>query len=595
MSIVPLQKVTLCGVLAEKTETLEHLQGLGCLHLVSLRPPPEEPETSPPERPEAAYQALKYLLDCPDKRRPLHEDSVFDVDEFVERVLHNRQLTRHASDRRDFLRKRVQEVEPWGDFRFPPLEDLAGFRLWFYRVPHYKMKQVSAEGLVWQVVRGDHRNCYVVVVAEDEPPSQAMPVPRIHVGALSLSELKRRLEKVEIELEDLAAERQALTRWMLLLTRNLARAEDQASLNHAAAQTLDRDGVFAVQGWAPVRDLPRIRNFAERQGIVLLAEDPEPSDLPPTLLDNPENVAGGEEVVAFYQMPAYRSWDPSPVIFFSFAGFFAMILADAGYAALFGLLLVLFRKRLGKSKEGRRIATMGLVIVGVSVVYGVLAGSYFGVAPAPDSALASLWIIQLDDFDGMMRLAVVIGVLHLMIAQAVIAWRQRARPSALAPLGWIAVLCGGLLLWYGDRLGGWLLGIGSVAVFLFSSERAVHEPLDLLWRGLDGLLALTGLSKAFGDVLSYLRLFALGLASTSLALTFNQLAFGVIEAVPGVGVLLGILILLLGHLLNFVLSVVSGVVHGLRLNLIEFYHWGVSDEGYPFKAFAKKEPETWTI
>ena len=96
-------------------------------------------------------------------------------------------------------------------------------------------------------------------------------------------------------------------------------------------------------------------------------------------------------------------------------------------------------------------------------------------------------------------------------------------------------------------------------------------------------------SKLFGDVMSYLRLFALGLASASLALTFNQLAAQVQQAVPGLGLLLSFLILLLGHGINLLLAIISGFVHGLRLNFIEFFNWGLSEEGYPFQAFAKKE------
>jgi len=106
---------------------------------------------------------------------------------------------------------------------------------------------------------------------------------------------------------------------------------------------------------------------------------------------------------------------------------------------------------------------------------------------------------------------------------------------------------------------------------------------------LDGLRALTDVTKAFGDVLSYLRLFALGLASAALALTFNDLANQAARAYPGPGLLLALLILLIGHGLNLVLSLMSGVVHGLRLNYIELYNWGLSEEGYPFKAFARRE------
>jgi V/A-type H+-transporting ATPase subunit I len=113
--------------------------------------------------------------------------------------------------------------------------------------------------------------------------------------------------------------------------------------------------------------------------------------------------------------------------------------------------------------------------------------------------------------------------------------------------------------------------------------------MDYLWRVLDGLKALTGVMGMFGDVLSYMRLFALGLASASLALTFNDLAMQIRDAVPGLGLLLGLLLLLLGHAINLGLAIMSGVVHGLRLNFIEFYKWGMPGEGKAFQKFARKE------
>ena len=88
-------------------------------------------------------------------------------------------------------------------------------------------------------------------------------------------------------------------------------------------------------------------------------------------------------------------------------------------------------------------------------------------------------------------------------------------------------------------------------------------------------------------MLSYLRLFALGLASARLAITFNEIA-GTTAKVPGIGLLLAIIVLVVGHGLNFILAVIGGVVHGLRLNCIEFFNWSLPDEGYPFQAFCKK-------
>lgn len=115
----------------------------------------------------------------------------------------------------------------------------------------------------------------------------------------------------------------------------------------------------------------------------------------------------------------------------------------------------------------------------------------------------------------------------------------------------------------------------------------------MLSRLLTGLVALTGLSKAFGDVLSYLRLFALGLAGAQMAITFNDLARDAMTNIAGLGTLAAVCILLVGHGLNLLLVIMSGVVHGLRLNYIEFFNWGLDSEGYQFKPLRKRRIGIW--
>ena len=229
-----------------------------------------------------------------------------------------------------------------------------------------------------------------------------------------------------------------------------------------------------------------------------------------------------------------------------------------------------------------------------SAGWGILVGSYFG-APPPEP-LAGLKLLDMNDFDSMMKISVIMGAGHLILANLITAWRSRGSSRMLAPLGWVLLILAGISGWLRQQLDlEWILmAAGMGAILLCSSSRPWRGAKNQLWRLVDGLLALTGLSKMFGDVLSYLRLFALGLASASLAITFNQLATDVAAAVPGMGLLLEVLILLLGHLLNFVLAVVSGVIHGLRLNLIEFYNWSLSDEGYAFQPFTKREVNPWT-
>ena len=276
-----------------------------------------------------------------------------------------------------------------------------------------------------------------------------------------------------------------------------------------------------------------------------------------------------------------------------------MIMSDAGYAFVFAVLLATYWQRLGKTITGLRMRTLITTLVAFSFIWGIMIGSYFGVTPAETSLFGKLKILEINDFDSMMRLSVCIGVLHLSFAHIHKAWRLRHQGLTwLVPVGWILIMSGGLLLWFEQSFeqpedwyspaGKTLIGLGFAVIFLFSSRRKIKKPLDVIMRILDGLQGISGITKIFGDILSYLRLFALGLAGASLSLTFNNLAMQARE-IDGPGLLYSLLILLLGHGLNILLSLMSAVVHGLRLNVIEFFNWGLTDEGYPFKAFSKKE------
>jgi V/A-type H+-transporting ATPase subunit I len=238
----------------------------------------------------------------------------------------------------------------------------------------------------------------------------------------------------------------------------------------------------------------------------------------------------------------------------------------------------------------RRTRKLLTSITFACVAYGVLVGSYFGAAPSSSSWLGRLHWLDINDFNSMMRLSIGVGVVHLIIANAVTAWERRTQWTALAPVGWILTLAGGFAAYLGAFDQGLVSGVTGLAlVLLFSSTRRIHKLTDVLRRFVDGVLAVTNVSQAFGDILSYLRLFALGLASASLAVTFNQLGADIMGQERGIALLLGLLVLTLGHGLNFILGLVSGVVHGLRLNVIELYNWSVFGEGKPFEAFEKRE------
>ena len=599
MTIIPLAKVTLIGLAADKGQLLDGLQRLGCMHIIPLVAPSEE-EAFVTSRPsEDARRAVRYLMDVRRRRHQTRVDADFDFDRIVAEALANQRQRREAEDRLLALEKRLRELEPWGDFDLPGLEELGGLRLWFYRVPHPKVaafrRALPDLEVPWQLLYESPRHAYFALIASEEPDPAALPVPRSHVGSEPPRAVRQELDRARSAFEDVEAEHESLSRWVFLLSKHLAQAEDAQARAQASGMTRDDPTFVQLQGWLPRRDLPRLQAFTDRQGLAFLAEVPEPADKPPTLMENPTTLAGGQDLVTFYETPGYRDWDPSIVVFFSFALFFAMIMADAGYALVLAVVIGLLWKRMGRTPGGRHFRILCTVGLSFSLIYGVLAGSYFGVEPPPSSLLASLKLLDLNDFGEMMKLSLLVGALHLLLGNGVVALRAPSVAGRARPIGWMAVILGGMTIYLGAGTAAALhigvgFGVGGLlTILLLSSERPIRHPADLLLRLLDGVGSLTDITKLFGDVMSYLRLFALGLASASLAITFNQLASQVVESDVVLAVPIALLILVLGHGINLLLAIISGFVHGLRLNFIEFFNWSLSEEGTAFQPFNKKE------
>jgi V/A-type H+-transporting ATPase subunit I len=630
MAIAKLWKLTLYGRSADQAATLAGLQRLGCVHVANLRTQP----TSLPDEPDGRRrlrQALRYLETAPEPRPSASRGETCDATALAARALEVAEQQRTLRAERDELAAQVKRFAPWGSFDLTAVRDLPDLQVWLVRLPHHlsplrspevrKAFEGGADATSRQasvLTSSDAEFEYWAVLSHAAP--QGLPIAPQLAPATPLAVLRRSLEEIEQDLEQLEVQRNGLARWSKRLRAELDAADDEFARRQAAQKLLHDVDLFALQGWVPVERQDALRRFAADAGLALTLEEPRDADSPPTLLANPPLLGGAEDAVQFYITPAYRSWDPSWAMFASFSLFFAMIMADAGYGVvlLTALLIVASRPRL--TEPTRRVVRLGLTMAVATIVYGMLVGSYFGMTPPAGSLLDRVvWKTSgapiTENRAAMMLLSASIGVAHLMLANLITAWQRRASSQALSNVGWAMALAGGLALaiarietlpllpWAARNLGTdlpllvarveavgtWALGGGLTAVFLFSSARplASRQWSDWAWRPLEGLLGLTALSKAFGDALSYLRLFALGLASTQLAATFNDLAADVAQ-IRGAGVLLGSLVFLAGHTLNLALGIVGGVVHGLRLNCIEFFSWSLTDEGYPFQAFEKK-------
>jgi V/A-type H+-transporting ATPase subunit I len=595
MSILTLKKVTVVGLNTDQYSILDGLQNLGCMHVVPMGKMPTEPEKHINPQAEDARKALRFLSEIDSTRRQIMRKDDFNVDETITTCLDLKTKIRRASDKKDFLIARLNAFKPWGNIQYSDPAEIDNQFLWFYQLPIKLRHALNDIELPWQIVGKDTKQYFVVVISPNEPAEDLLPVERVHLGAKSYSQLLDELEATELVLDELQTQRYGLTRYIYLLSVNIAHADNKAAKLSATQKMLIDDDIVALQGWVPEKKQSALNDFAQKHKLVLCIEKPKTDEIPPTLLEQSEKLDSAKDLAMFYQVPGYYGWDPSKLLFASFSLFFAMILADAGYGLVLSIMLLLYWKKFSTSAKMKSYRLLAISLTGCTILYGMLVGSYFGITPQANTLLGAAHILDIDNFDVMMKLSIIIGAIHIGIANISMAYVTRHKRSALAKVGWLFIIYGGLLYWllmdyiHGDFLSYTLLGLGTVLVVIFTSERPITRPIDHLIRLADGLFSLKNSLNAFGDILSYMRLFALGLASASLAITFNGLASDVYEAVSGGGLLLAILILLIGHVLNFILGLMAGVVHGLRLNYIEFYNWGQAEEGTEFQPFARKE------
>lgn len=593
MSIVALKKATIFARAGQENALLHQLQELGFLHLIPLAENEANAPAGAAVTPESK-EALKFLAHAPRKRKQIHNAKHFDAQHVKSKALHLKAHLKALREERDKLKLRVAQLRPWGEFVLPPLSLLQGYRLWFYTVPHSRKAELFGCGQIWQQVGRDNRFAYVVVISPDEPGD--FPFDRTHAGTKSLSSYLSVLERIENEIEDTEAERIAQTRWLDLYANSLHRLLDQEALEQAAGDAYKDENLLVLQAWLPESRAGDLEAFCAGHGCALVLEVPSEADVPPTLLHNPETLAVGEDLLEFYMTPGYRQNDPSVLLFFSFVLFFGMILGDAGYGALTLIGTYAGWALMGQSETGRRLRILFAALSASTIGWGVLVGSYFGLSPEPDSFLARLHLMDVHDYDTMMAVSIGIGGAHVILANLAVAlqrFRSRQYGVMLSSAGWITAVTGALCAYFTPTLhtaGFILAGIGMLLVALFAgaNEKGVR-------RIGGGVLGLARIGTAFGDILSYLRLFALGLATSSMAIAFNDLAAQVAAQFAGVGLLLAMFVLLIGHALNMALGIVSGVVHGLRLNLIEYLNWGMPEEGYAFKPFEKKEKKIWNL
>ncbi|MCK4934188.1 MAG: V-type ATP synthase subunit I, partial [Simkaniaceae bacterium] len=392
--------------------------------------------------------------------------------------------------------------------------------------------------------------------------------------------------------------------------------------------------LFSIEGWVPKNKVYELFHLLQGLGIHTEEVSVSKEDKVPTCMMNKKTGQIGEDIVHVYDTPATNDKDPSKWVLWSFAIFYAIIIADAGYGLIYlagaSFLNLKFSKTKGLVKRFLKL----LMILSCSIViWGILTASYFGMNISPKNPIKKysaiqalvvkkanyhirmkddvydLWVKKypqlqsvtsgqifleegsgivegkmkyevLDEFydNILMEIALIIGIIHISLSFI------RYLPRSLSGIGWVGFMIGGFLF-FPD-----LLNATSIVHFLgwITKPAAKAIGLQLLYGGIglavflafiqskwSGLAELTRVVEIFADILSYLRLYALGLAGMILASTFNDLGR---EA----GYVFGVLIVIMGHVINLVIGAMGGIIHGLRLNFIEWYHYSFEGGGKLF-------------
>ncbi|APG24753.1 V-type ATP synthase subunit I [Syntrophotalea acetylenica] len=585
--IEPMKKLSLVCLEEHREQTIEQLAELGTVHVHPAQPPDSVQLASLRNRHGRLARAMAVLDNiAPDDRAAICGQSP-DAEELCASVMEATAECNTLQTRIDALHLELQELQPWGDF---DPETIAALRknnlvVAFGKSAAGHLPELP-EGAVLHKTATFGRQDYFVVVA---PAGTTLPFTPLPVSqTTSARELRKQLADSEQALAEQHSLLAALTSCSAVLHDELRQLE--AEIAHCVARDgMGQKGRLAyLQGYIPVNKVDSLREAARRQGWALLLSDPDRADrCVPTLVRLPRWV---EPIRLVFKslgvIPGYHEIDISAWFLIFFSLFFAILIGDAGYGAVFLVATVALRKKFPKA-PAQPFWLFGELAV-CTIVWGVLSGTYFGWTGGGRNIAV---LEALTDSIQVQKLCFLIGVIHLAIAHIwnalMIGWRVRA----ISELGWVLIFCGNFFLAGQMVLGQqvapgllwWLYGPGALAVVLFS--RPSFNPFKAVAGGL-GSLAMN-IINSFVDLVSYIRLFAVGAATVAVAQSFNSMALGM-QMHPLLKGLAVAVILLLGHGLNIVLCAMSVLVHGIRLNMLEFSgHLGMEWAGVPYRPLAK--------
>ena len=543
------------------------LRSLGAVHVENQAVPQGPDITSLRDDAALASAALAVLSEPEFSGKKCFENGkpVKDWKSAAKHVLESRKRLEQLEEFSAGMKGRIRAWERWGNFDPASVASLkeSGVYARLYEIPVRDLDRMP-EGVIIKRIftSGGMTGCAAISGGDFTAPFKELELP-----AVSLDGMRARLSE---DLRAAVAVKDAMIRHLCYKEtfRRIKRALEKELELHEAVSGMGRSGAIAyITGYIPAGLAKRITDEAKKAGWGIVVNDPSEEDDVPTLIKNPGWVSLIEPVFKMLEIiPGYRELDVSPVFLVALALFFGMIIGDAGYGAVYIALTFFAQMTIGKKMKSQTVFRLLYLFSFFAVLWGFLTGTVFGQEWYIKAGMKPVLPI-LNDTKFLQALCFFLGALHLSIAHGWQAIRKAPSLNAIADIGWICVIWAAFflarMLILGEALPfftKWVIISGIIMVIIGTNPQ--RNVFKMIGSGL-GNVALSIMNN-FTDVVSYIRLFAVGLAGIAIADTVNTLASGLDN--PAVKVL----VVFAGHTINIILGPLSVLVNGVRLNVLEF-------------------------
>ncbi len=506
-------------------------------------------------------------------------------------------IIEHNSDIKNKIELYTRDREkllPWGNFSYQSIDKLQekGLHVYLCSSGESEIDKYRAEGRIIEIISKSKTNVYFALISEKEIEKTELPIAQLPSDRKSLREL-------DIQILLLNKKFTKNKRILINLSRNVSKVirykdfleVELEFIKHRDSMSTDGE-LSHIQGFIPTKKKDILLRTSKKLHWAILLEEPSDEDRVPTLITIPKVFKIVQPVFKFIGItPGYHEWDVSICFLFFFTIFFAMIVGDAGYGILFFAVALALKIIYWKNVKYKLPINLFFVLSVATIAWGLLTSSFFGlpqeILPRQLHGIKALTSPTFKD-KNIQYLCFLLAAMHLSFARIWKATIFRNSLKALGQIGWALFIWGNFftavkLIVFTQtpypQFAFYLYGSGFVLILLFYVRwndvgSVFNVPFDFI--------------GSFTDVLSYIRLFAVGLASYYIAESFNNMGYMIMHISPYL-IVLTILVLLFGHLLNIGLALMGVLVHGIRLNTLEFSnHMELEWSGTVYKPFTRK-------